>query len=99
MRVGGGTRLKVLDAMAQGKALVSTSLGVEGIEAEDGKHFVRADTAEEFADRVVELLQNPRRRRELAAAARARVEERYAWPVIGRRLVEAYDTAIAHHRP
>jgi glycosyltransferase involved in cell wall biosynthesis len=99
MRVGGGTRLKVLDAMAQRKALVCTSLGAEGIEADDGKHFMRADTAKEFSDRVVELLQNPGRRRELAAAARARVEERYAWPVIGRRLVDAYDLAISCDRP
>jgi glycosyltransferase involved in cell wall biosynthesis len=98
MRVGGGTRLKVLDAMAQRKALVCTSLGAEGIEADDGQHFVRADSAREFSDRVVDLLQNPSRRLELAAAARARVEERYAWPVIGRRLADAYDVAIAHHQ-
>jgi sugar transferase (PEP-CTERM/EpsH1 system associated) len=99
MRVGGGTRLKVLDAMSQGKALVVTRLGAEGIEAEDGRHLVLADTASDFARRVVELLRDPGRRQTLGAAARQRVEERYAWPVIGRRLVEAYATAIEARRP
>jgi glycosyltransferase involved in cell wall biosynthesis len=94
MRVGGGTRLKVLDAMAQGKALVATRLGAEGIEVEDGRHLVLADSAADFAGRVIELLRDPARRQALGAAARQRVEERYAWPVIGRRLVEAYATAI-----
>lgn len=97
MRVGGGTRLKVLDAMAQGKALVATSLGAEGIEAEDGRHLVLADSATSLADRVVELLHDPVRRQSLGRAARQRVEERYAWPVIGQRLVEAYGAAIARH--
>jgi glycosyltransferase involved in cell wall biosynthesis len=94
MRVGGGTRLKVLDAMAQGKALVATSLGAEGIEADDGRHLMLADTARDFAGRVVELLRDPARRYALGTAARQRVEERYAWPVIARRLVAAYMTAI-----
>jgi sugar transferase (PEP-CTERM/EpsH1 system associated) len=98
MRVGGGTRLKVLDAMAQGKALVATNLGAEGIEAEDGRHLVLADTASDFARRVVELLRDPERRHELGEAARQRAEERYAWPVIGRRLVEAYTMAIEASR-
>jgi sugar transferase (PEP-CTERM/EpsH1 system associated) len=98
MRVGGGTRLKVLDAMAQGKALVATSLGAEGIEAEDGRQLVLADTAADFAGRVVELLRDPARRQALGAAARQRVEERYAWPVIARRLVAAYMTAIEASR-
>jgi glycosyltransferase involved in cell wall biosynthesis len=94
MRVGGGTRLKVLDAMAQGKAMVATRLGAEGIEAEDGRHLLLADSAADFAARVVELLRDPARRLTLGTAARQRVEERYAWPVISRRLVEAYTVAI-----
>jgi polysaccharide biosynthesis protein PslH len=99
MRVGGGTRLKVLDAMAQGKALVATGLGAEGIEVEHGRHLVIADTASDFAERVVDLLRDPGRRQALGAAARQRVEERYAWPVIGRRLVAAYAAAIETNRP
>ena len=97
MRVGGGTRLKVLDAMAQGKAIVSTTLGAEGIQGEDGRHFVLADTGSDFADRVVDLLQDDARRRRLGAEARERVEHRYAWPVIGRYLADAYSAAIETH--
>ena len=50
LRVGGGTRLKMVDAMAQGKAIVATTLGAEGIEGEDGRHFMLADAPEAFAD-------------------------------------------------
>ena len=97
MRVGGGTRLKVLDAMAQGKAIVSTTLGAEGIQGQDSRHFVLADTGSDFADRVVELLQDASRRRQLGAEARERVEQRYAWPVIGQKLVDAFSAAINTH--
>jgi glycosyltransferase involved in cell wall biosynthesis len=78
--------------------MVATRLGAEGIDAEDGRHFVLADSATDFAAQVVELLRDPARRQALGAAARQRVEERYAWPVIGRRLVEAYATAIEASR-
>jgi glycosyltransferase involved in cell wall biosynthesis len=98
MRVGGGTRLKVVDAMAQGKAIVSTSLGAEGIEGEDGVHFVLADDAEAFAGRVIELLGQPAERRRLGEAARARAESHYAWRTLGDRLGDAYARVVAEHR-
>lgn len=98
MRVGGGTRLKVVDAMAQGKAIVSTSLGAEGIEGQDGTHFVLADDANEFAGRVVDLLGRPEERRRLGEAARARAESHYAWRTLGGRLGDAYASVVAEHR-
>ena len=98
MRVGGGTRLKVVDAMAQGKALVSTSLGAEGIEGDDGTHFVLADDANSFAERVIELLAQPAERRRLGEAARARAESHYAWRTLGDRLGDAYVGVVAEHR-
>ena len=94
LRVGGGTRLKVLDAMATGKALVSTSIGCEGIDLTPGVHALVADAPEAFAHATIELLNTPMRRLELGRAARARVEERYAWPVIGNLLLDAYRQAI-----
>lgn len=94
LRVGGGTRLKVLDAMAQGKAIVSTSLGAEGIDVEDGVHLVLADDARSFAGRVVELLRDPARRTGLGDAARERAVERYSWPILGRKLGDLYRRAI-----
>jgi sugar transferase (PEP-CTERM/EpsH1 system associated) len=95
LRVGGGTRLKVLDAMAMAKALVSTSVGCEGIEANPGEHLVTADTPETFADATVALIRDRNRRRALGSAARALVERRYAWSVVGEQLMEAYGAAMA----
>ena len=94
LRVGGGTRLKVLDAMAMGKAMVSTSLGCEGIGVTPGEHLLVADTPQAFADATLTLLADPQRRMALGRAARALVEREYSWPVVGRRLVDSYHEAI-----
>jgi glycosyltransferase involved in cell wall biosynthesis len=100
LRVGGGTRLKVLDAMAMGRAIVSTSVGCEGIAAKDGEHLVVADSPMRFADAVLELLADPDRRRRLGHAARSLVERRYSWPIVGGLLRSAYEEAIhARRRP
>lgn len=90
LRVGGGTRLKVLEAMAMGKALVSTSLGVEGLGVTDGGQVLLADTPEAFAHKVAGLLRDAGRRQALGQAARAFVEKGYGWESIGPRLEEAY---------
>lgn len=79
LRAGGGTRLKIFEALAMGKAVVSTTLGAEGLAMEPGRHFVPADGAREFADAVVALLRDDTRRRAIAAAGRTLVEERYSW--------------------
>lgn len=97
LRVGGGTRLKVLDAMASGKAIVSTSIGAEGIDVVPGQHLLLADSPEGFAQATIALLRDHARRVALGQAARARVQEKYAWPVVGRQLLDAYDQAISHH--
>jgi glycosyltransferase involved in cell wall biosynthesis len=93
LRVGGGTRLKVLDAMAMGKAIVSTSIGCEGIDVVDGRHIVIADEPAVFAERTVELLADGKRRNELSRAARSRVESLYAWPAMAQQLLDAYQAA------
>ncbi len=95
LRVGGGTRLKVLDAMAMGKAIVSTSIGCEGIDVRPGEHLVVADTPEAFADATVALLADPARRHALGRAARAQAEAKYAWGHVGEQLFDAYAQAIA----
>lgn len=94
LRVGGGTRLKVLDAMAMGKAMVSTSLGCEGIGVTSGEHLLIADTPQAFADATLMLLADPQRRMALGRAARALVEREYSWPVVGRQLLGGYQEAI-----
>jgi len=98
LRVGGGTRLKVLDAMAMGKAMVSTSIGCEGIDLRPGEHLVLADTPEEFAKETVALLADKARRLRLGRAARSLVEERYSWRIIGQKLFDAYREAMATRR-
>jgi sugar transferase (PEP-CTERM/EpsH1 system associated) len=94
LRVGGGTRVKVLDAMAMGKAIVSTSVGCEGIHASPGEHLLVADDPTRFARTVVDLLHDRTRRASLGRAARRLVETRYAWPLIGRTLHDTYRAAI-----
>lgn len=79
LRIGGGTRLKIFEALAMGKAVVSTTVGAEGLPLEDGVHFLRADAARAFADAVLALLEDPRRRAALGAAGRRLVEENYSW--------------------
>ena len=79
LRVGGGTRLKIFEALAMAKAVVSTGVGAEGLPLVPGEHFLRADDPDEFAAAVTSLLRDPARRRALGAAGRRLVEERYSW--------------------
>jgi polysaccharide biosynthesis protein PslH len=95
LRVGGGTRLKVLDAMAMGKAIVSTSIGCEGIAVRQGEHLEIADDRETFARTTLQLLGDRVRRLALGRSARALVERDYAWDVIDGRLRAAYRRAVA----
>lgn len=90
LRAGSGTRLKILEAMAMGKAIVSTRIGAEGIDLRDGEHAVLADTPAEFADAVCRLLQDAPLRLRLGHAARALVEREYGWEAIGARLLGVY---------
>jgi sugar transferase (PEP-CTERM/EpsH1 system associated) len=85
LRVGGGTRLKIFEAMAMGKAVVSTSVGAEGLPVEHGKNILIADSAQEFAESVTGLLQDPVRCRDLGRAARELVEREYSWEAVATR--------------
>lgn len=85
---GSGIRSKIIEAMAVGKAVVSTSIGAEGIECTDGIHYLRADTAEAFADAVVRLLTSRSLMRQLGQNARRLVEERYSTERIRDELVQ-----------
>ncbi len=86
LRVGGGTRIKILEALALGTPVVSTTLGAEGLEAVAGRHLCIADTPAAFASDVSRLLRDPSAREPLARAGRALVAERYTWDAIGARL-------------
>jgi glycosyltransferase involved in cell wall biosynthesis len=79
LRVGGGTRIKAFEAMAMGAPVVSTSIGIEGLPVEDGKHFLGADEPERFAAQVVSLLTDDALRQRLSRAARELVAERFGF--------------------
>lgn len=91
LRIGGGTRLKVLEAMAMGKAIVSTRLGCEGFDLEPGQELVVADTPADFAAAVLVLLRNPEHRERLGRAARRFAGSRYDWRIIVPRLERVYE--------
>jgi len=93
LRVGGGTRLKVLEAMALGRPLVSTTLGVEGLGTAHGQELLLADEPEAFAQAIAGLLHDEGRRQALGRAARAFVERGYGWEAIGPRLESVYTAA------
>jgi polysaccharide biosynthesis protein PslH len=95
LRRGGGTRLKVLESLALGTPVVSTTKGVEGLDLVAGEEVLVADTAEGFAATVADLLQDPLRREALAAAGRRAVEERYEWRPIARRFSDLVGTIEA----
>lgn len=90
LRIGGGTRLKILDAWSMGKAIVSTSIGCEGLETVDGGNILIRDDAEGFADAVVQVLSDAELRNRLGREGRMTVEKRYAWPIVGRHLSSLY---------
>jgi sugar transferase (PEP-CTERM/EpsH1 system associated) len=89
LRIGGGTRLKIFEAMSMGKAVVSTTVGAEGLPVTSGNHLVLADDPPSFAGAVVGLLRDAGRRSALEAAARALVVERYDWSAVAGALEKA----------
>ena len=95
LRVGGGTRLKILEAWAMGKAVVSTSIGCEGLAAEDGRNILIRDDPASFAQAVRDVLRDETFRRRLGAEGRRTVERLYSWERIGESLRNLY---ISLHR-
>jgi glycosyltransferase involved in cell wall biosynthesis len=83
MRGGSGTRLKIFEAMAAGKAVVSTPTGAEGLPVEHEHHILLAETADDFARQIARVLQDTALRRRLGEAARALVEEKFSWRKAG----------------
>jgi sugar transferase (PEP-CTERM/EpsH1 system associated) len=90
LRVGSGTRLKILEAMAAGVPVVSTSLGAEGLDAVDAIHLLLADSPEQISSSLGRILQQPGLARDLSDAAKAFVAQRYDWSLIGQKLYEIH---------
>jgi len=89
LRIGGGTRLKIFEAMSMGKAVVSTTVGAEGLPVTNGEHVMLANEPRPFARAVVRLLRDADHRAQLESAARALVVERYDWSAVAGALERA----------
>jgi glycosyltransferase involved in cell wall biosynthesis len=96
LRIGGGTRLKILESMAAGTAVVSTSIGCEGLAVEPGRHLLVGDGPEAFADSTVRALRDPALRAELEREALALVKARYDWTSIAETMNGVYEELTAH---
>lgn len=99
LRIGGGTRLKILEAMAMAAPVVSTSLGAEGIAVTHGREVLLADTAKTFAAEVVRVLRDDDLGAELGSAGRRLVEKSYDWRASARALEDLYRRALPVRQP
>jgi len=97
LRIGSGSRLKILEAFAMEKAVVSTSIGAEGLEVEHGRHLLIADSPADFAGAVAKLLSDAERRRQLSVEGRELVERQYAWPALAAQLESEWEKASCQH--
>lgn len=93
LRIGGGTRLKILEAMSFGKPVVSTRIGAEGINVTSGKDILLADTPETFTDSIVKLFTDDRLRATIIENARKKVESEYSWNIISNDLMRLWEMA------
>jgi len=84
LRVGSGTRLKIFEAMAMGKAVVSTTIGAEGLPVTNGVDIVLADEPDRFASEVCRLLESAPERKRIGESARTLVEKKYSWGVVAK---------------
>jgi polysaccharide biosynthesis protein PslH len=98
LRVGGGTRLKIFEAMAMGKALVSTSIGAEGLDVESGRDLILADDASAFAESILLLLRDSALRRKYEEAAVA-LASQYDWSRIVLKFASVLEAAVAEGAP
>lgn len=94
LRIGGGTRLKILDALSMGSAIVSTRIGCEGIEVTDGQDILMADAPQDFADAVCRVLEDPALRDRLGRQGRDLVERRYDWRAVAEDMLRVYDDLV-----
>ncbi len=98
LRAGGGSRLKILEAMALGRPVVSTRVGAEGIDVTDGHDILLADDADAFAAAISRLLEERDLWRSIVSNARRFVEERHDWDLIAEQQLGIYDAILDNHQ-
>jgi len=97
LRIGGGTRIKILEAMAMGKPVISTSIGAEGLHIKEGHDYLVANSPEEFAARIHGLFARPDEQARLGLNGRSVVERLCGWDVAAQKLEQAWNTAAARY--
>jgi glycosyltransferase involved in cell wall biosynthesis len=96
LRIGGGTRLKILEALATNTPVVSTRVGAEGLELEPGRDFIQVETADEMAHALIDGVRNPQRLQAMARRGREAVLGKYSWDVLADQLERAWHDSLAH---
>ena len=95
LNVGGGSRLKILEAMAAGVPVVSTALGADGLDVRPGENILIADTNEQLVEAIASVVEDEEQRNRLGSAGRALVSSRYDWGKVGGLLCEIYQKLLA----
>jgi glycosyltransferase involved in cell wall biosynthesis len=90
LRIGGGSRLKILEALACGLPVVSTLVGAEGLDVESGRHLCVVPEVDDVARALVQAIRNPRAMQALASAGRQRILERYDWDSLAVKLEQIW---------
>jgi sugar transferase (PEP-CTERM/EpsH1 system associated) len=98
LRIGGGTRLKIYEAMSMAKAVVSTSVGAEGLPVKSGEHLLLADNPNSFAECTLRLLSDASQRAQIGQAARRLVEQSYNWAKVSEGFVEVLENVVQRTR-
>jgi glycosyltransferase involved in cell wall biosynthesis len=98
LRVGSGTRIKIVEAMAAFTPVVSTRLGAEGLMVVAGQHYLAADSVAEWVSSVTDLIENPALWHSLRCQARSLIERTYDWNIIGKQLRRIYEGALETRR-
>lgn len=97
IRIGGGTRMKIYEAMAMAKPVVSTTIGAEGLPVSNGDTIIIEDNPDKVAERIIELMEHPDRRKKIGDDARAFVSKNYSWPRVGREFETVCTHALNKH--
>jgi glycosyltransferase involved in cell wall biosynthesis len=95
LRIGGGTRIKIYEAMGMERAVVSTTIGAEGLDITHDEHLILADDPAAFATAVIALLQSPARAAEIGIAAATHVRAHFGWAAVAEQFADSCHTAAA----
>lgn len=98
LRIGGGTRLKIFEAMSMAKGIVSTSIGAEGLPVKNSEHLLIADDPESFAQSTLRLLSNASQRAQIGCSARRLVEQNYSWAKVSQIFAQVLESLIERAR-